>query len=209
MCECKPKIKAIVEAGWFPYEPFHADMAEDWKEEMLDDFRSGRVRVIVASGASGMGIDIQDIWLIVHMDEPRNMRDYGQASGQAGRDGLQSRAMIIRGGLQFHDRRVLEFMDPKRTRCRRIGKDAYLDGDGTREALRHGGSAVRSSSAAFAGASHAGGSDDAAARAVVAAFLTDAAGTESDGVAGTIGKTVGGVQGVMCDMSRPRARQHA
>lgn len=133
MCESKPEIKAIVEAGWFPCEPFHADMAEDRKEEVLDDFRSGRVRVIVASGAFGMGIDIPDIRLVVHMDEPRNMRDYGQASGRAGRDGLPSQAIIIRGGLQFHDGRIREYMDPGRTQCRRIDMDAYLDGDGTRK----------------------------------------------------------------------------
>ena len=77
MCESKSEIKAIVEAGWFPCEPFHADMTEDRKNEVLDDFRSGRIQVIVASGAFGMGIDIADIRLIVHMDEPRNMRDYG------------------------------------------------------------------------------------------------------------------------------------
>ena len=133
MCESKPEIKAIVAAGWFPCEPFHADMAEDRREEILDDFRSGRVRVIVASGAFGMGIDIPDIRLIVHMDEPRNMRDYGQASGRAGRDGLHSRAIIIRGGLRFDDRRIQEFMNPDRTQCRRVDIDAYLDGDGTRK----------------------------------------------------------------------------
>lgn len=133
MCESKPEIQAIVESGLFPCEPFHADMAEDRKEEVLDDFRSGRVRVIVASGAFGMGIDIADIRLIVHMDEPRNMRDYGQASGRAGRDGLHSRAIIIRGGLCFHDHRVQEFVDRRGTQCRRIGVDAYLDGDGTRK----------------------------------------------------------------------------
>jgi superfamily II DNA helicase RecQ len=133
MCESKPEIQAIVESGLFPCEPFHADMAEDRKEEVLDDFRSGRVRAIVASGAFGMGIDIADIRLIVHMDEPRNMRDYGQASGRAGRDGLHSRAIIIRGGLRFHDHRVQEFVDRRRTQCRRIGVDAYLDGDGTRK----------------------------------------------------------------------------
>ena len=133
MCESKPEIKAIVESGLFPCEPFHAEMTEDRKEDVLDDFRSGRVRVIVASGAFGMGIDIPDIRLIVNMDEPRNMRDYGQASGRAGRDGLHSRAIIIRGGLRFQDPRVEEFVDRRRTQCRRIGMDAYLDGNGSRK----------------------------------------------------------------------------
>ena len=61
------------------------------------------------------------------------MRDYGQASRRAGRDGLHSRAIIIRGGLQFHDRRTQDFIKPARTQGRRIDIDAYLDGDGTRK----------------------------------------------------------------------------
>lgn len=133
MYESKPEIEAIVAAACFPCDPFHADMPEGRKEEVLDDFRCGRIRVIVASGAFGMGIDIPDIRLIVHMDEPRDMRDYGQASGRAGRDGLQSHAIIICGGLRFHDRRVQEFMDPDRKQCRRVDMDAYLDGDRVRK----------------------------------------------------------------------------
>ena len=73
----KPEIEAIVAVAYFPYNPFHADMPEGRKEEVLDDFRYGRIRVIVASGAFGIGIDIPDIRLIVHMDEPRDIRDYG------------------------------------------------------------------------------------------------------------------------------------
>jgi len=38
MCESKPEISAIVEAGLFPCEPFHADMTEERKEEVLEEF---------------------------------------------------------------------------------------------------------------------------------------------------------------------------
>jgi hypothetical protein len=69
----------------------------------------------------------------------------------------------------------------------------------------HGGSTLRSLSAAFAAASHAGGSDVATARAVSTASPTDAAGTGSDGMARTVGKAVRGVEGYMCDVSRPTA----
>lgn len=67
--------------------------------------------------------------------------------------------------------------------------------------MQHGGSVVQPLLAAFAGASHAGGSDDAIARAVSAAVPMDAAGTELDGVASTIGKMVRGVEGGMRNVS--------
>jgi superfamily II DNA helicase RecQ len=44
--------------------------------------------VLVATSALGMGMDIPDIRLIVHVDESRNMLDYAQGTGRAGRDGL-------------------------------------------------------------------------------------------------------------------------
>lgn len=45
-------------------------------------------RVIVAINALGLGIDIPDIRLIVHLEMPRRISDYGQQSRHAGRDGL-------------------------------------------------------------------------------------------------------------------------
>ena len=95
ICESKPEISTIVEAGLFPCEPFHADMTEERKEEVLEEFWTGQIQVVVASGSFNMGIDIAGIRLIVHMDKLRNMRDYSQGSGRAGRDGLMSRAIII------------------------------------------------------------------------------------------------------------------
>ena len=122
MCESRSEICAIVEAGLFLCEPFHADMSEERKEEVLDEFRTGQIRVVVASGSFNIGIDIAGIRLIVHMDEPRNMRDYGQGSGRAGRDGSASRAIIVRGGLGLGDERVKRYMDRERQQCRRIDK---------------------------------------------------------------------------------------
>ena len=84
---------------------------------------------MVATGAFGMGIDIPDIRLVVFVDEPRNMLDYGQTSGRSGRDGSPSRAIIVRGGLQFHDPLVQQYMQGQPAQCRRIAIDRCLDGN--------------------------------------------------------------------------------
>ncbi len=138
MCESKDTVREIVEARLFPCEMFHADLPDEVKEETLDEFRVGSIRVIVATGAFGMGIDIPNIRLIVHVDNPRNMRDYGQASGRAGRDGLPSRAIIIRGGIDFKNELVSRYMDPERRECRRIEIDRYLDGSTARARCEEG-----------------------------------------------------------------------
>jgi superfamily II DNA helicase RecQ len=114
MYKSKSEIGTIVEAGLFLYEPFHADIAEERKEEVLDKFRTGQIRVVVTSGSFNIGIDIAGIRLIVYIDEPRNIRDYGQGSRRAGRDGLASRTIIIRGGLGLGDERVKRYIDRER-----------------------------------------------------------------------------------------------
>ena len=86
MCESRPSVEKIVHAGLFPCKMFYVDLLEKTKEEILDEFRAGNVRVIVATGAFGIGINIADIRLIVHVDNPRNIIDYGQASRRAGRN---------------------------------------------------------------------------------------------------------------------------
>ncbi|KAF2742023.1 P-loop containing nucleoside triphosphate hydrolase protein [Sporormia fimetaria CBS 119925] len=62
---------------------------------MLEDVFAGRQRVIVATSALGMGVDIPDIRCIVHIDWPFSMLDYAQESGRAGRDGMRSEAVMI------------------------------------------------------------------------------------------------------------------
>ena len=117
MCKSKPTIKEIVAAGLFVCEPFHADLSERQNEETLHKFRAGLVRVIMATGAFGMGIDIPDIRLVVYVDNPRSIKDYGQASSRAGRDGLPSKAVIIRGGLDFEDELVGQYMNASAKQC--------------------------------------------------------------------------------------------
>jgi superfamily II DNA helicase RecQ len=61
----------------------------------MQQFQSGQTCVIAATSALGMGIDIPDIWCVIHVGQPRTLLDYSQESGRAGRDGLASEAVII------------------------------------------------------------------------------------------------------------------
>jgi superfamily II DNA or RNA helicase len=111
---------------------FHARLAPEAKSQLLADLRSGEVRVVVATGALGVGVDVEDIRLVVHADVPRSLIDYAQESGRAGRDGEASRAAIVGSGRCDED--VRKYM---RATCRRKVLDAYLDGD-DRERCRTG-----------------------------------------------------------------------
>jgi superfamily II DNA helicase RecQ len=62
---------------------------------VLERFIQGITNVIVATNALGMGVDILDIRVIIHISVPRTLLDYAQESSRAGRDRQASEAIII------------------------------------------------------------------------------------------------------------------
>lgn len=72
---------------------YHAGMTKDDRMAVQDDFISGRVDVICATCAFGMGIDHPGIRSVVHLEMPSSLEAYMQESGRAGRDGSQSIAI--------------------------------------------------------------------------------------------------------------------
>ena len=65
---------------------YHAQLSGEAKAENLADFRTGKRRVMLATKAFGMGIDIPDIALVLHFAPTGNLCDYTQEIGRAARD---------------------------------------------------------------------------------------------------------------------------
>ncbi|KAE9018332.1 hypothetical protein PR001_g12809 [Phytophthora rubi] len=73
---------------------FHAGMAPEAKEKVRTGFARGRVRVVVATIAFGMGIDKKNVRAVVHFHMPSSVEGYVQQIGRAGRDGKSARALL-------------------------------------------------------------------------------------------------------------------
>lgn len=74
---------------------YHAGLSLKDREVKQDDWMKGLVRVMVATNAFGMGIDKPNVRFVVHYDLPDCIESYFQEAGRAGRDGLNSYAVLL------------------------------------------------------------------------------------------------------------------
>jgi len=85
---------------------YHAGLGHETRTEVQESFIGGRLPVVVATNAFGMGVDKADIRTIIHYDLPGTIEAYTQEIGRAGRDRRPAKAILLhRAG----DRRLQEF----------------------------------------------------------------------------------------------------
>jgi superfamily II DNA helicase RecQ len=86
---------AALLAEKFSTAAYHAGLDADRRRRVQDGFMSGKLYVIVATIAFGMGIDKANIRSVVHTALPGSIEAYYQEIGRAGRDGEPSRAILM------------------------------------------------------------------------------------------------------------------
>jgi ATP-dependent DNA helicase RecQ len=90
----------------FPTAAYHAGLDPATRDRVQRAFLSGKLDVVVATVAFGMGVDKADVRTVIHVALPGSVEAYYQEIGRAGRDGLPSRTILLHG---FADRRLQEF----------------------------------------------------------------------------------------------------
>lgn len=80
-----------------PFAMFHAGTDNEVKDHIIRSIgcEDGKIRVVFATTAFGMGIDCKGLHLVVHYGPPSDVDDYVQESGRVGRDGASSNAVLI------------------------------------------------------------------------------------------------------------------
>ncbi|NXT00795.1 DDX43 helicase, partial [Jacana jacana] len=106
----KPKDKVIVFVGkkltaddlasdfgllGIPVQSLHGNREQCDREQALEDFKTGKVRILVATDVASRGLDVQDVTHVFNFDFPRNVEEYVHRVGRTGRAGRTGEAVTL------------------------------------------------------------------------------------------------------------------
>jgi ATP-dependent RNA helicase RhlE len=97
----------------FNVAAMHSDLEQSQREEVMKEFKNGRIDILVATDVVARGIDINDIKLVVNYDIPHDPEDYVHRIGRTARgtngEGLAITFVAIDEQAQF--KRIEQFLD--------------------------------------------------------------------------------------------------
>ena len=103
--------ETLVERG-YPASAIHGDLAQTERERILGRFRSGHLKILIATDVMGRGVDIPEVSHVINYDIPMLPIEYVHRIGRTGRAGRNGEAFTFVTNRDRHTlRRIEEFID--------------------------------------------------------------------------------------------------
>jgi ATP-dependent RNA helicase RhlE len=88
-------------------EPFHGELSQGKRTQVLADFKASRLSVVVATDVAARGLDITELPVVVNYDLPRSTSDYTHRIGRTGRAGARGLALnFVSAATEAHFRLI-------------------------------------------------------------------------------------------------------
>jgi len=108
---CNRLAEQLEKAG-LPALAIHGNKSQAQRQKALDQFKSGKARILVATDVAARGLDIPNLPLVINHDLPMVAEDYVHRIGRTGRNGAQGEALSLvspdEGGLLRQIQRLLK-----------------------------------------------------------------------------------------------------
>lgn len=110
-CRTKRGVHAItrkINQLGFEAGEIHSDRSQAQRQQALNAFKQGRIRILVATDIAARGIDVSGIELVVNYDLPDDTEDYVHRIGRTARAGKTGKAISLATPDQISDIRQIE-----------------------------------------------------------------------------------------------------
>ena len=87
---------------------FHGDKSQGSRTDSLTKFKSGKLRVLVATDLAGRGIDIPELPVVINYELPRSPKDYIHRIGRTGRAGNSGKAISLITPADEHHFKIIQ-----------------------------------------------------------------------------------------------------
>jgi ATP-dependent RNA helicase RhlE len=89
------KLVSQLEKRGIAAESIHSGRSQAMRTQLLADFKSGKIGILIATGIAARGIDIDDLTRVINYDLPDDADDYIHRIGRTGRAGAVGEAVSL------------------------------------------------------------------------------------------------------------------
>ncbi len=95
-------IESRLTSYGYPAAAIHGDLTQARREKVLGDFRSGKIKVLIATDVAARGLDIEGVNYVINYDIPESPESYVHRIGRTGRAGKEGKAITFVSSDEMH-----------------------------------------------------------------------------------------------------------